>query len=149
MIDTRTPPVGLPDSFDFETAEDGDRVETDDGREFVVLVNSYSNDRRIVHADVVDYGLATHPAVTGVLGLLTIIAVILAPGVAAVATVGSASATFGTAVSPVITIAVTVVALLGGVVLANQVLYRTVFGDWVFRFLEFDDAKLQILGSKS
>lgn len=128
----------FPDAFSLATAENMAAVEAADGTRFRVLVSARDGSRELVHADVVDYdGPLAHPATTGLFGFLAVLGALLVPIFAtyyAAVAAGSALATIG----------ITVVGMILAIAASNVVLGRTVAGDWVWRFMEWNEHKYLI-----
>lgn len=73
-------PRGLPEHFNLQRADDGETVETDDGRLFRVVVSRRDHSKRaLVHEDVANYGQFDHPAASGALGGVILAAALLTP----------------------------------------------------------------------
>ena len=134
-------PDGLPDDFDLYAAADRERVETDDGTEYVVLVSRLHGSRHLVRADIVDYeGVIEHPMTGGLVGFAGILTAIIAPLV-----VGYQVATGLD--DPLLQFGTILGVTVGAWVLANLVLYRTPIGHLLFRFMDWNDHKHLIVGS--
>jgi hypothetical protein len=129
----------FPDAFGLSDARHMDRVEAADGTPFRVLVSPGGTRRALVHEDVAVYdGYYDHPVTTGVIGFLLVggvFAGLLGATYELTATVPSAPATVGVALG----------GIAGAWVLANLLLYRTLVGDWLFRFLEWNDHRELLL----
>lgn len=123
---------------DMSHADDGDRVTTADGVELVVLVSALTGERKLVHADVVEYGTVDHPAVTGLIGFLNVAAALVVP-ILVGASVALGDASIG------IRLAGGAAGTVGGFVLSNLLLNYTPAGDWLFRFLEWNDHRNLIM----
>ncbi|MFW5956298.1 MAG: hypothetical protein ACOCQY_02730 [Halorhabdus sp.] len=124
----------LPDNFHLAAADHMDRVEAADGTAFRVLESLTTGEKTLVHADIVEYDTLDHPMVTGVTGFLGLLASLFAPLVLALklaALTPSAVASAGVVFAGVAT----------AFVVANMVLYYSTLGDWVLRFLEWNDHK--------
>lgn len=141
MTDDVLPPgYDFPAGFDPHAADHLERVESADGTEFVVLAPGAS-EPAVVHADVVEYKSFDHPVLTGFSGFVWIVAAFVAPLLAAYAvapTVGGVPVAIGgTAASVVV-----------GWLLARLLLYRTILGDWIWRFLEWNDHRAAIVAAR-
>lgn len=129
----------LPDGFDINTAERWDRVEAADGTVWVVLKSDTLDRQTLVREDVVEYGYLTHPAVTGLAGLVAVVVGLVGPLFTAyqiAAGLDSTAAGIG-------------VLLVGGAaawVLANVLYYRTEIGLQLDRFLEWYEHRRLIVG---
>ena len=135
-------PLGyeFPDAFDPHAAEHLQRVESRDGTPFVVLA-PLGSEPAVVHADVVEYDTADHPVLTGLLGLLLVGSVFLLPPMAIYSLVlPTSNAAVGVGLLAA-TIAI-------GWLLARLLLYRTVFGDWLWRFLEWNEHRSTIMAAR-
>lgn len=119
----------------------GEQVTASDGTEFVVLESTLGGHRRVVHADVVDYGTHDHPILTGVIGFFIIGAAFLLP------VFGGVKVGFGDA-HVAIRIGAVAGGVVGGFVLSNLLLYHTPIGDWLFRLLEWNDYRSLILAER-
>jgi hypothetical protein len=129
----------LPAEFRLADAAHMDRVEAADGTPFRALVSPAGGTRALVHEDVAVYdGVYDHPVTTGLIGLLLvggIFAGLLGATYALAASVGSALATVGVGLGGVV----------GSWVASNLLLYRTLAGEWLFRFLDWNEHKELIL----
>ena len=135
MTDDLAETYDLPDDFNLARADHMERVEADCGVTLCVLESSLTGERQLVHADVVEFdGYIDHPMTTGAVGFLSVLAAFLAP-LAAAAHVASTTS------SPMVAIGGALVGVIGAWGLANVVLYQTVMGDWLWRFLEWHDHK--------
>lgn len=131
-------PAGLPDGFDLYRADRGDRVETVDGDTYVVLESRLDADRTLVTEDVVEYGTLDHPFLTGLAGFVTLLASFIMPLWAGFQVLGPVE-------SLPVTLGGMTLVIMGAWVLSNVVLYRTAFGDQVFRFLEWQNHNTAII----
>lgn len=130
-------PDELPADFVLSRAKHLERVTADDGTEYIVLVTA-TDGRKVVHADIVDYnGMLEHPATTGAIGFAMILSGFLAPIIAGylAATTFDGMLALGGAIAGLIT----------GFGLSNVLLYHTVFGDWLYRFLEWNENKYTVM----
>lgn len=125
-------PPGLPDDFDLHRADRGARVETVEGDTYVVLESRLDGNRTLVAEDVVEYGTLDHPFLTGLAGFVTLLASFVMPLWAGFQVLGPVQ-------SLPVTLGGMTLVIIGAWVLSNIVLYRTAFGDQVFRFLEWQD----------
>lgn len=133
------------EQYDFDRGlshvDPGEQVTASDGTEFVVLESTLGGHRRVVHADVVDYGTHDHPILTGVIGLFIIGSAFALPVFAG----------FKLALSDVhvaLRLAAAAVGVVGGFALSNLLLYRTLIGGWLFRFLEWNDYRSLIMAER-
>lgn len=133
------------EQYDFDRGlshvEPGETVTASDGTEFVVLESTLGGHRRVVHADVVDYGTRDHPIITGVIGLFII-------GSAFALPVFAGFKLALTNVHPALGLGAAAVGVVGGFALSNVLLYRTMIGDWLFRFLEWNDHRSLIMADR-
>lgn len=132
----------FPEAFDLDAAEHMTRVEAADGTEFCVLVDALTGQHHLVHADVVEYdGVLDHPMTTGAIGFVWVLGALLAPA--------AASAYLALAVSgPWWAGAAVLAGGIAGWLLARVALYRTFLGDWLFRFLEWNDHRNIIVAGR-
>lgn len=135
----------LADAYDIprrKVAQAGymDRIEAPDGTAFYVV--QAGGEDELIHADVVEYeGLLEHPLTTGLLGLLAMLAGPLLVALAAAYGVTLVASTLLQA-------AVVGIGAVGAYALATLALHRTVAGDWLYRFLEYNDHKYHILNHR-
>lgn len=133
----------LPRGFTLARAAHGERVEpTDADVELVVLESALTGEKTLVHADVVDYsGRLDHPVTTGVAGFLGVLLAFLFPLAALpYLTVGLEAIGLGAWAS----LSAVAVAVIGAYVFV-QLAYASVLGDWLHRFLEWNDNKKYIM----
>jgi len=131
----------LPDDFDRDRAEHGERVTASDGREWVLLVSARDrSERRLVPAAVADYRgghWTEHPAAEGgaaVVALLAALAVPLAVGWCATTCWGVATAPRGGYLAGLAAAAVAVWSF-------NRLLWHTHLREWVDHFQVWLDVK--------
>lgn len=132
----------LPAEFRLADADHMDRVEAADGTPFRALVSPAGGTRELVHEDVAVYnGVYDHPVTTGIIGLLIVggifIGLLGATYELAVATT--------TAASPLAATGVALVGVVASWYVSNLLLFRTLAGDWLFRFLDWNQHKELIL----
>lgn len=133
-----TDPYDLADAYDIprgrvDQAGHMERIEAHDGTSFYVLESARTGERQLVHADVVEYDSPLeHPVTTGVIGLLTVGSGFVAPLIAGYEVASSAG-------SAAVTVGAVLAAVLGAWYVANLLLFRTPPGDWLFRFLEWNE----------
>jgi len=125
-------PPGLPDGFVLERADHLERVDADDGTAYRVVATNSGN--TLVHADVVEYDSPiTHPMTTGAIGFVGVLGALLAPivgGYHLAASVGGWATLAGIGGG-----------VFGGWLCSRVALYHSPFGDWLFRFLEWNTHK--------
>jgi hypothetical protein len=131
VTDTPGPVEGITD-HEYAAASNGDRLTDADGYEWLVLVAA-DGERSLVRPDVVEYGTADHPLLTGAAAFSATLGALIAPVLA----VFWSSSTYA------LSTPVTIVAALGAVVasaaLARGLLYYTPVGDQLMRFLDWQD----------
>ena len=115
-------------------ANEGDRVTDDYGDEWVVIQSKRTGKKHVVRPDVVEYGRFDHPALTGAGAFATIMTALVGPLVAVVVYMGSTPGLSGTQTGA---FAFGSVAL--GYGLARGLLMHTFVGEFIARFLEWND----------
>ena len=131
----------LPDRVDarqLAEADHMDRVEGDDGRGYYVIRSVGTGEKDLVHADVVEYGWLDHPVGLGLIGFVIVALSLLGPMYAGYQfAVGATGTLLG-----ILSLGAGVVA---GWAFANVMLMYSPFGDWLFRFLEWNEHKYKIM----
>lgn len=112
-------------------ANEGDRLTDAYGDEWVVIQSKRTDEKHVVRPDVVEYGTADHPALTGAGAFATIMFALIAP----VAGVAVYDPTLPAAQSAIVTGG----ALVVGYGLARLLLMHTFVGEFIARFLEWND----------
>ena len=129
----------LPADFELQRAAEGERVQDLRGTTWVVLVDRHTDERRLVHEDVVQYEQADHPVVTGAAGFVTMVLAMFAPLIVTVygsfqpPTIEWAALGYGAAIA-------------GGFLVGRVLLHYTPVGRELLRFLEWWEHKELIEG---
>lgn len=137
----------LPDGYEFDRAsvshcDDLDRIESADGTPFRVLVSARDGERVVVHEDVVAYqGDYDHPMVTGLIGFLLV-------GGSLAALLGLTYELTALVSGPLVTAGVAAGGVVASWYASNILLYRTIAGGWLFRFLEWNEHKSLIVARR-
>jgi hypothetical protein len=134
--------VDLPDDFDPRAADRGAHVTDQEGREWVVLESRLHDERKLVRADLVEYETLDHPAAMGAAGMGVILAAFLVPVVGSYALMASME------LPTLWNVVGTVGAAFGAWAFSNVLLARTVVGDEVYRFLEWNDHRGAIIAQR-
>jgi hypothetical protein len=134
--------ITLPDDFNLRSADRGAHVTDSEGRRWVVLESRLHDERRLVRADLVEYETLDHPAVMGAAGMGVILAAFLAP------IAGAYGVSASLALPTIWGVTAATAGVLGGWALSNVLLARTVVGDEVYRFLEWNDYRGAIIAQR-
>ena len=119
-------------------ADHMDRLEGSDGRPYYVIEYVRRGEKDLVHADVVEYGRLDHPIGLGLLGFVIVALSLLGPMYVGYQFAAGATGSLLSALS----LGVGVVA---GWALGTVALHYSPFGDWLYRFLEWNEHKTKIM----
>lgn len=114
-----------------DQAAEGKRLTDEYGDEWVVIESKRTGDKHVVRPDVVDYGQFDHPALTGAGAFATILTALVGP-LAAVSV-------YGPALSAVDQAGLSIFMLAVGYGLARLLLMHTFVGEFIARFLEWNE----------
>ena len=124
---------------DLADADHMDRIDGEDGWRYYVIESALTGEKDLVHADCVEYDRLDHPALTGLIGFLTVLFSFLAPPFLVVV-YGQLffDSTGGLALTGL-------TAVIVAWACANYALNHTAIGDQVYRFLEWNEHKTLIM----